>query len=218
MRREPTGPCARAAGASPSVRARAALGALRQLRLREQREERLRLEQGAPVASLGERKLGEDRCRARVALLGRLAPLALEPVAPLEVAVVGVEDLAYVQLRRDGPVPLVRLEPEGDVVAPHPAEAVEPAPEAERDRAAGVAAVLADAEAQVLALADRGEIGQHTPAQEQRHVRVAEAEPREPRELGAEVERELGAVREGIDRRDRAEVAFAETRVGDGGE
>ena len=83
----------------------------------------------------------------------------------------------------DGAVPAVLLQPERDVVAARPAGTVELPAEAERDRAARVGAVAADAEAQMLALADRRELAELAAGGEQRHLRVAEPERREPREL-----------------------------------
>src|SRR5256885_12676874 len=109
------------------------------------------------AAALGEGGLSEDCRGGRVASLGRLPPLVLEPFAQLCVAVVAVEDLAHVQLRRDGAVPLVRLELERDVVAANAPQPVELGAEPERDRAAGVASVVADAEAEVLPVADRSQ-------------------------------------------------------------
>src|SRR2546430_6462805 len=105
-------------------------------------------------------QLLEDRRGRHVTLSRRLPPLELEPLPQLRVAVVPVEDLAHVQLRRDRAVPLVRLELEGDVVAPHAPEPVELRAETERDRAAGVAAVVADAEAEMLPVSHCRELGQ----------------------------------------------------------
>ena len=82
--------------------------------------------------------------------------------AQLLVAVRRVEEPAHDELRRDRPVPAVLLQPAGDVEAALRAQPVELRALAERDRAAGVAAVLADAEAEVLPLADgRGRDGWH---------------------------------------------------------
>src|SRR3954451_14944503 len=116
-------------------------------------------------AALGEAELGEDRGRLRVAAL--LAPLGLQPLALGEVALVGVEDEPHVELRRDRAVPLIGLELEREVVAADPAQAVELAAEAEGDRAAGVAAVGAHAELEVLALADGGQVAELTAGQQQ---------------------------------------------------
>ena len=126
---------------------------------------------------------------------------ALQPLALGQVALVGLEHLAHVQLRGDGAVPLVRLEPERDVVCAGAAEAVEAAADPERDRAARVAPVLADAELEVLALPHCGEVDELAAGEEQRHVRVAEPERRELRELGAEAEREVGSVHERVHQR-----------------
>ena len=62
---------------------------------------------------------------------------------------------------------------------------------AERDRAARVAPLLADAEAQVLAVADESRARPRCGGHEERHVRVAEAERREALELLGEPEREI---------------------------
>ena len=59
----------------------------------------------------------------------------------------------------------------------------------ERDRTPGVAAALAHAEAQVLAVSDGRRRHRLAPGHEQRDVRVAEAERREPGELRGEAER-----------------------------
>ena len=65
------------------------------------------------------------------------------------------------------------------------AQPVELPAEPERDRAARVAPVLADAEAQVLAVADGRGVDGLAARDEQRHVGVAEAERRQPLELRA---------------------------------
>src|SRR5262245_18667123 len=173
----------------------------REAGLVEERQEPLRLEQVPLRPASGERELLEDRGRRRVASV--LAPLALEPLAQLDVAVVALEHLTHVQLWRDGAVPLVRLEPEGDVVVPGPAQAVEPPAQPEGDRAARVAAIRAHAELEVLPVPDGGEVRKLAARQEQGHVRVAEAERCEPRELAAQLEGEVAAVDERVDRRRR---------------
>ena len=91
----------------------------------------------------------------------------------------------------DDAVPAVLLQPEHDVVAALAAEAVELAAHAERDRRPGVAAALPHAEAQVLAVADRGEVGELAAVDEQEHAGIAEPERREPAELRAQVEGQL---------------------------
>src|SRR5205814_5008734 len=132
----------------------------------------------------------------RSALLDRLAELVGQPRAQLREAIVGVEDAPHDELRCARAVPAVLFEAEGDVVGALAPEAVERRPLAERDRAAGVEAVLPDAEAQVLPLTHRRELGELAPGREQRHLRIAEAERREPRELSAEIERQLLPARE----------------------
>src|SRR5438309_8167747 len=109
-----------------------------------------------PFGAVSQVKLGEDGRCGRIAHLRVLPPFGFEPLAQLGIALAGLEDLADVQLRRDGAVPAVLLEPERDVIAADVAKPVELGAEAERDRAAGVAPILSDAEAQVLPLADCG--------------------------------------------------------------
>ena len=74
---------------------------------------------------------------------------------------------------------MVLLEPERDVVAADAAEAVELRSLAERNRATRVEPVAADAEAQVLAVADGREIGNLARRRKQRDLRIAEPERRE---------------------------------------
>src|SRR5204862_3447853 len=85
-------------------------------------------------------------------------------------------------------VPAVLLRTERDVVAQLAPEAVELPAEAEGDRAARVAPVLAHAEAKVLALAELRRLGDLDAGGEKGHPGVAEPERRELLELGAEVE------------------------------
>ena len=84
------------------------------------------------------------------------APLLGEPGAQLRVALVGVEDPPHDELRRDGPVPAVLLRGgtrRRSGRSRRKRSSCEPQPEG--DRRAGVAAPLAHAEAQVLALRRR---------------------------------------------------------------
>src|SRR6266545_5010588 len=142
-----------------------------------------------------ELELVEDRLRDRVARLG--APLVPQPARELGVAVVRVEHTPDDQLRSDGPVPAVLLEAEHHVVAAGAPQPVEVGAHPERDRAAAVAAVLAaDAEAQVLAVADRREVAQLAAGREQCDAGIAEPERRELRELLREFERERHAARD----------------------
>src|SRR5207248_11046868 len=105
-------------------------------------------------------ELGEDRGCLRVLQLRRLAVFGHEPVAQLVEARRGREDAAHDELWRDGPVPAVLRQAERDVPADALPVDVESRADAERDRAARVGAVAAHAEAQVLALADCGEIAE----------------------------------------------------------
>src|SRR5581483_6441948 len=88
---------------------------------------------------------------------------------------------------------------------------VESRSDAERDRAAGVGAVATHAEAQMLALADRGEVAELAAGREQGHLGIAEPERRQLRELRAQVEREPRPARhDPVDARRRQEVLFLE--------
>src|SRR4051794_21373697 len=204
---------AAAARSARGPRFSSTLGGARQFGIGQQGDEALGFEQVPSRAALGEPELGEDRGRLGVAAL--LAPLGLQPLALGEVALVGVEDEPHVQLRRDRAVPLIGFELEREVVAADAAQAVELPAEPEGDRAAGVAAVGADAELQVFAFPDRGQVAQLAAGQQQSHVRVAEAERREARELLAELERQVRPVHERVDQRRRDEVVLGERAVAD---
>ena len=151
----------------------------------EQRAEALGLEQ-APRLDARRRGRAPRRSPARAGSR-RPAPSGTrdEPVAQAHVAVRRVEDPPHDELRRDGAVPVVRLQPERDVESTVAPEALELGAEAERDRASAGA----HAEAQVLALADGREVAQLAALGEQRHLRVAQPERREPGELLAQLER-----------------------------
>ena len=95
---------------------------------------------------------------------------------------------------------------------------LELAAEPERDRAARVAPVLADAEAQVLALADRRGADRLAAGDEQRHVGIAEPERRELLELAGELERQRRRGNDRVDPGDRRQILVDELRVGVGGE
>src|SRR5438093_9522825 len=79
------------------------LGRAGELGLCQQRQEALRLEQ-VPARTRIDVEFREDRHGRSVPLLGRLAPLGLEPLTQLDVALVAVEDLAHVELRCAGAV------------------------------------------------------------------------------------------------------------------
>src|SRR6266511_3475113 len=133
---------------------------------------RLRFEQ-VPLSALAGLELVEHaRDLAR-----RLLPLALEAGDEGAVRVGRVEHPLDDELRRNGPVPVVLLQAEDDVVAARSPEAVELPAHAEGDRTAAILAVLgADAEAQMLSVADRREVDHFARRREQRHVRVPEPE------------------------------------------
>src|SRR5919198_490377 len=101
----------------------------------------------------------------------------------------GIENPPDNELRRDRPVPLVFLETEGDVERSLLPKSVELPPEAEGDRTARVAGPVLDPKPEVLAVADRGDVG-------------------------AEVERQLGAVHQRVDDRQRTQLGFGEVLVG----
>ena len=92
------------------------------------------------------------------------------------------------------------------------------AAEAERDRAARVAPVLAHAEAQVLALADGRGADRLAARDEQRHVGVPEAERRQLLELAGELERERRCGDDRVDPRHGRQVLVRELLVGVRGE
>ena len=141
---------------SRAVVGRGWLGRGRERRLVEQAAERLRLEQAPPPRAVARQlELREDRARRRASTRPRRARHSLrEPAAQLLVALGRVEDPAHDELRRDGAVPAVLLRAGTRRRSARAAEAVDLRAAAERDRRAGVAAALADAEAEVLAVAD----------------------------------------------------------------
>src|SRR5205085_1284837 len=98
-------------------------------------------------------------------------------------------------------VPAVLSEPERDVPTARTAVRLEPCARTELDRASGVRAVAADAEAQMLSLPDRAELAELAAGREQRDLGVAEPERREPLQLLAEIERQPRPARQ--DRVDR---------------
>src|SRR5581483_6164440 len=116
-------------------------------------------------------------------------------------------------------VPSVLRETERDVPPPLLPVHVEQRAGAERDRTAGVAAVAANAEPQVLPLSDRRELAELAAGSEKRHVGVAEPERRELRELGAELERQPRLARhDPVHARRRPEIVVGEHAGGMRGE
>src|SRR5438132_6307362 len=163
---------------------------------------------------LAELKLREDRRCIRRQHLGPFAPEAGQPVAQLAVAGLAVEDSLDHELRGDGAVPVVLLEPEGDVEPELLPEAVDLPAEAERDRAAGVTGAVLDPKAKMLAVTDCGDLAELAAGHEQGHAGVAEPERRQARELGAQAQRQLCAVRERIDHGPRPELLLPQIRIG----
>ena len=96
-------------------------------------------------------------------------------------------------------------------MAPEPVE-LSPLPEG--DRRTGVPAALAHPEAKMLAVAHRRQVGELAPVDEQRHAGIAEPERREPRQLGAQAERQLRARDDRIDAGRRCEVVVGQHIVG----
>src|SRR5439155_15533569 len=117
-----------------------------------------------------------------------------------------IEHAANDELRRDRAVPVVRLEAEDDVVPSGPPVPVELRTQPERDRAPRVPAALADAEPEMLAVADGRQVAELARRQQERHARVAKAERREPVQLLTEVEGQLATGDDSVDDRDRAQV------------
>jgi hypothetical protein len=113
---------------------------------------------------------------------------------------------------------VVLLEPERDVEEADGSKAIELCPLSERDRAPGVAPVLANPEAQVLPVADgrrRDGLGR---GDEEGDVGVAQAEGRHPRELLCEVERQVARGDHGVDCDDLEGVVEGDVLVGVPGE
>ena len=75
-----------------------------------------------------------------------------------------------------------------------------------------------DAEAQVLAVADRAEVGELAAVDEQRHARVAEPERREPASSAARPSVQLRARHDRVDARHRLQVVVGQHLVGVRGE
>ena len=168
--------------------------ARRQRRLGQQHAERLRLERVTLGAARLDFELVEDRLRLRIAPFG--LPLRAEPGVQLLEAVVGVEDAAHDELRRDRSVPVVLLQPERDVITAHATEAVELRALAECDRTTRVASVALHAEAQMLSVTDRCELAELATRRKQRDLGVREPEGRQLTKLLAEIERELRTARQ----------------------
>ena len=177
---------------------------------------RARLEQVAAGAVL-ETELGEDRSRfRRRARLRACATPRRATARSSRYRGAVAEDAADDELRRDRPVPVVLLEAERDVVERRRGGARsrrEPCPNAialpasrpsrrtRKRRCLPSPTVASSASPQPGA----SSVGR----------RVAEPERREPRELGAEVEREVGsACDDGVDRRHGLEVVLVEHRCG----
>src|SRR5207247_182411 len=129
--------------------------------VREESPEPVRLQQTATPArsSLSELELGEDLAGHGIAFAA-LPVLAGEPGSKLLAAVGRVEDAPHDELRREGAVPLIRLQMESDVAAADTAEAVQLGAQPERDRATGIAPWRSHAEAPLPAVADRGPLGE----------------------------------------------------------
>jgi len=184
-------------------------------RLLEQAAERRRFEEMATAGLVfAELELSEDRRRFGRPRLGPFAPKSGQPLAQLAVARLAVEDSFDHELWRDGSVPVVLLEPEGDVKSLLLAEAVELPSEAEGDRAAGIPGAVLDPEAKVLPVPDGGDLAELAPGHEQGDTGIPEPEGRQTRELCTEVQRQLRAVNKRIDRDSWPELLFRQIRVG----
>src|SRR4029077_17414352 len=95
------------------------------------------------------------------------------------------------------------------------AQAVEVRSLTERDRAAGVAAVLAaHTELQMLAVSHRAEVAPLAGRSEQRHAGIPQAERGELAQLLGELERQRQAARDDrVDRRDGRQLLLRKHRV-----
>src|SRR6266516_3686852 len=167
-------------------------------------------EMAAPGLVRAELQLREDGRRFGGPGGRLLAPQARQPVTQLAVAWLAVEDAPDHELGRDSAVPVVLLEAESDVEPQFLPEAIELATEAESDRAPRVARAVLDPEAEMLAVADRGDFAELAAGREQRDPGIAEPERSEARQLRAEVEGQLRAVDERIDHRHRKQLGFGQ--------
>ena len=143
-----------------------------------------------PGAALLEAELRGDRLAVGAEVVR--APLAREALAQLQVAVGRVEDAPDDELRRRRPVPACSpaagtrgrsARPAGSGRAARRGRRRSPCPPGGSGR-------WPDAEAEVLPLADRGQVAELAAGDEEVDARVAEPERGEPAELGAERERE----------------------------
>src|SRR5438093_2511193 len=168
----------------------------------------------APRLVLAERELGKDRRRLGRPGPGSFAPEPGQPFAQLPIARLAVEDSLDHELRRHSAVPAVLFEPKGNVESLFLPETVELAAKAERDRAARIVRPVLDPETQMLAVSDSRDVAELTARHEQGDAGISEPEGRKPRELSAEVQRQLGAVHECIDRGPRPQLLFRKIRIG----
>ena len=145
---------------------------------------------------------------------GRLRPAATRPAATSRSARIRrrVEEPPHDELRRDRAVPAVLLEPEARRSGPR-AAAVELRAHAERDRAAASRPCWRTRKRRCFPSPTVAGSSARSPHQ-QRHVRIAEPERRQPAELAREVERERGAGDDGVDDRDWPQVALAQHGIG----
>src|SRR2546426_11099551 len=101
-----------------------------------------------PRSALFDLELVEDRLRLRLAPL-RL-PLLSKPAIDLVETVVGIEDTAHDELRRDSAVPVVLLQAERDVVPSVTAVGVGPRSLTQSKRTTPIAAVALPAAPEML--------------------------------------------------------------------
>ena len=124
------------------------------------------------------------------------------------------EHAAHYELWSHRAVPAVLVQPKGDVDPCGRLQPVEVRPEPERDRRAAVAALLADAEAEMLALAHRARAVASTLATSSMGSGLPRPNGREPCELLRQIERELACRDDGVDHGERPEVDVGEHGVG----
>ena len=94
--------------------------------------------------------------------------------------VVGIEDTAHDELRRDSAVPVVLVQAERDVVPSVTAVAVELRSLTERNRPTRIAAVALHAEPKMLPVSHRRQLPELAAGREQGDVGIGETERREP--------------------------------------
>ena len=181
----------------------------------EERAEALGLEQLPSRRPRAEAELVEDARASGVQRLLARAPLARRASRGAPRSASGASNTRRTT-SCGATVPFQRFSLSRNATSKRPArlKAVELRALPERDRGAAVAALLADAEAEVLPLADGAARRRLDARDEQRRLRVAEPERGEAVELLGEVERQRARRDDRVDGRERAQVDVGERFVG----